>query len=97
MTVSLGTSVGKSVRPWLLQSTVLLLHTHLSGQLATNSNPNNPKITKHLSTHVSRLMMALHPTIRSGFVSLFLNAQDTSVTVSHLKPNVANILFLTAL
>ena len=70
LTVSLGTSLGKAVRPWLLQSTVLLLHTHFSGQLATNSNPNNPKITRHLRSHVSRLMTALHPTIRSGFVSL---------------------------
>ena len=36
LTVSLGTSLGKSVRPWLLQSTVLLLHTHFSGQPEAN-------------------------------------------------------------
>lgn len=56
LTVSLGTSVGKAVRPWLLQSTVLLLHTHLSGQPEANE-PKEPTITRLLRSPVSRLMV----------------------------------------
>ena len=57
LTVSLGTSLGKAVRPWLLQSTVLLLHTHLSGQPEANE-PKEPTITRLPRSPVSRLMLA---------------------------------------
>ena len=57
LTVSLGTSVGKAVRPWLLQSTVLLLHTHFSGQAEANE-PKEPTITRLPRSPVSRLMLA---------------------------------------
>ena len=57
LTVSLGTSVGKVVRPWLLQSTVLLLHTHFSGQ-AEAKEPKEPTITRLPRSPVSRLMLA---------------------------------------
>ena len=57
LTVSLGTSLGKAVRPWLLQSTVLLLQTHLSGQPEANE-PKEPTITRLPRSPVSRLMLA---------------------------------------
>ena len=66
LTVSLGTLVGKSVRPWLLQSTVLLLHTHLSGQPEANPKPKQPKITRLLRNPVRRLMLPT-PTLTVGF------------------------------
>ena len=84
LTVSLGTSVGKSVRPWLLQSTVLLLHTHLSGQPEANPKPKLPKITRLLRSPVSRLMVPT-PTLTVGFTA-FQVSQDTRVTVSHSNP-----------
>ena len=84
LTVSLGTSVGKAVRPWLLQSTVLLLHTHLSGQPEANQEPKEDTITRLLRSPVSRLMVAA-ATKNCGISLLFL-PEDTPVTVSHSDP-----------
>ena len=86
LTVSLGTSVGKAVRPWLLQSTVLLLHTHFSGQ-AEAKEPKEPTITRLPRSPVSRLMLAT-PTLKSVGFTCF-QSQDTCVTVSHCKPVAA--------
>ena len=83
LTVSLGTSVGKVVSPWLLQSTVLLLQTHLSGQPEANE-PKEATITKLPRSPVSRLMVATPHFYSVAFTAF--PSQDTCVTVSHSNP-----------
>ena len=84
LTVSLGTSVGKAVRPWLLQSTVLLLHTHLSGQPEANQEPKEDTITRLLRSPVSRLMVAA-PTKKCGISLLFYQRTPRSLCLTRIQ------------
>ena len=84
LTVSLGTSVGKAVRPWLLQSTVLLLHTHLSGQPEANQEPKEDTITRLLRSPVSRLMVAA-PTKNCGISLLFYQRTPRSLCLTRIQ------------
>ena len=91
LTVSLGTSVGKAVRPWLLQSTVLLLHTHLSGQPEANQEPKEDTITMLLRSPVSRLMVAA-PTKKCGISLLFYQRTPRSLCLTRIQCKHATLL-----
>ena len=91
LTVSLGTSVGKAVRPWLLQSTVLLLHTHLSGQPEANQEPKEDTITRLLRSPVSRLMVAA-PTKNCGISLLFYQRTPRSLCLTRIQCKHATLL-----
>ena len=96
LTVSLGTSVGKAVRPWLLQSTVLLLHTHLSGQPEANQEPKEDTITRLLRSPVSRLMVAA-PTKNCGISLLFYQRTPRSLCLTRIQCKHATLLIFITL
>ena len=96
LTVSLGTSVGKAVRPWLLQSTVLLLHTHLSGQPEANQEPKEDTITRLLRSPVSRLMVAA-PTKNCGISLLFYQRPPRSLCLTRIQCKHATLLIFITL